>query len=159
MHYYNREGEFLNIGSFCSIADEVHFFTGGNHNYKNLMSYPFKNILSRNAIQEATTKGAIVIEDDVWIGYGTIILSGVKIGKGAVIGAGSVVAKDVPPYAVYAGNKVIKYRFGEEIIDRLLNIDFNKISEERLKNLYKYLYLEVTNNNIDEIIREVMKEK
>lgn len=60
----------------------------------------------------------IVIEDDVWIGAGSIILKGVTVGEGSVIGAGSVVTKDVPPYAVVAGNpaKVIKYRFSEEEI-------------------------------------------
>jgi len=59
-----------------------------------------------------TTKNYIVIEDDVWVGCGSIILAGVKIGKGAVIGAGSVVTKDVPEYAVVTGNpaRVIKER-------------------------------------------------
>lgn len=50
----------------------------------------------------------IVVEDDVWIGYDALILPGVTIGRGAVIGARSVVTKDVPPYCVYAGTKVVK---------------------------------------------------
>ena len=53
----------------------------------------------------------IVIEDDVWIGFGVLIMSGVKVGKGSVIGARSIVTKDVPPYSIFVGNKVIKKRF------------------------------------------------
>ena len=68
IHSFLNENEYLRIGSFCSIADDVHFFTGGNHRYNCMMTYPFKNKLSKNKIYEATTKGPIVIEDDVWIG-------------------------------------------------------------------------------------------
>lgn len=57
-------------------------------------------------------KEPIIIEDDVWIGAGAIILKGVKIGTGAVIGAGSLVTKNIPPYAIALGSpaKVVKYR-------------------------------------------------
>ena len=70
-----------------------------------------------------TTKGNVIIKNDVWIGMNSIILSGVTIGNGAVIAAGSVVTKDIPDYAVAAGNpaRVIKYRFTQETIDLLLN--------------------------------------
>lgn len=68
---------------------------------------------------------AVVIEDDVWIGFGAIILSGVRIGRGAIVAAGAVVKTDVPPYAIVAGNPaaVVKYRFDVEQIalhDRFL---------------------------------------
>jgi acetyltransferase-like isoleucine patch superfamily enzyme len=61
-------------------------------------------------------KGNIIIQNDVWIGAKSTIMSGVKISNGSVVGAGSVVTKDVPPYAIVAGNpaKVVKYRFTEE---------------------------------------------
>lgn len=70
---------------------------------------------------EATSKGDIVVKDDVWIGYGSIILSGVHIGQGAVIAAGSVVSHDVPPYAIVGGvpARLIKYRFSEEMTKKL----------------------------------------
>lgn len=60
----------------------------------------------------------IVVEDDVWIGYGAIVFTGVKIYRGAIVAAGSVVTKDVPPYAIVAGNpaKVVGQRFSEEEI-------------------------------------------
>ena len=68
-----------------------------------------------DGIDEATSKGDIIVQDDVWIGYGATILSGLTIGQGAVIAAGSVVTKDVTPYSVVAGvpARVIKYHFGE----------------------------------------------
>lgn len=58
----------------------------------------------------------IVIEDDVWIGYGSVVFTGVRIGRGAIVAAGSIVTKDVPPYAIVAGNpaKIKGYRFTEE---------------------------------------------
>ena len=156
VHCYNRDEEELKIGCYCSIADNVHFFTGGNHDYKNIMSYPFKNVISKNKIQEATTKGPIIIEDDVWIGYGCIILSGVKIGKGAVIAAGSIVSKDIPPYAIYIGNEVVKYRFNKKIIDKLVNLNFENLSGEYIRNnLDDKFYVHLTEDNIDEIIKEV----
>lgn len=103
VHYYGTEYESLVIGGFCSIAPDVHFFLAGGHDYNHIMTYPFKNKVNHGRFNESTSKGPIVIDDDVWIGYGATILSGVHIGQGAVIGAGSVVAKDIPPYAIYAG--------------------------------------------------------
>lgn len=60
----------------------------------------------------------VVIEDGVWVGCNVVILKGVTVGRGSVVGAGAVVTKDVPPYAVVGGNpaKLIKYRFTEEQI-------------------------------------------
>lgn len=62
----------------------------------------------------------IVIEDDVWIGYGAIVLSGVRVGRGAVVAAGSVVVEDVRPYAIVAGvpAKAVGVRFSEDEIAR-----------------------------------------
>ena len=62
----------------------------------------------------------IVLEDDVWIGYGSILLSGVRIGRGSIVAAGSLVTKDVPKYSIVGGNpaKVIKMRFTEEQIKK-----------------------------------------
>ena len=68
-----------------------------------------------------SSKGDIVVGNDVWIGYQSCILSGVTIGNGAIIGARSVITKDVPPYAIVAGNpaKFVRYRFPQETIDKL----------------------------------------
>ena len=130
--FWNNQ-EQLRIGHYCSIAEGVLFLTGGNHTMDTLSSYPFNHYYDTGISHIAPSKGAIVVEDDVWIGLNSIILSGVTIGQGAVIGAGSVVAKDVPPYAVYVGNKVVKYRFSEEIIEKLLMFDFSKLTSNEIK--------------------------
>lgn len=121
---FGNPNEKLDIGCYCSIAGDVKFILGGEHDYKKVSTYPvgaFKN--NKNYI--VRTKGKIVISDDVWIGYGAIILSGVNIGKGAVIAAGTIVSSDIPPYAVYSNHGIIKYRFSESIINKLLAIDYS----------------------------------
>lgn len=116
----------LTVGSYTSIAAGVKVFLGGEHRIDWVTTYPF-NILWESAnhyIGHPKTKGSVVIGNDVWIAADAVILSGVKIGDGAVIGARAVVAHDVPPYAVVVGNpgKVIKYRFDEEVVKKLLEI-------------------------------------
>lgn len=143
VHMYGNEKEELHIGHFCSIGGNVMFILGGNHPYKNLSTYPIKNKIINKGFVEASTKGKITIGSDVWIGERSIILSGVSIGQGAVIGAGSIVSKDIPPYAVYIGNQVVKYRFSDELIKKLLQIDFGKITKEFLENNIDAFYQEV----------------
>lgn len=93
-------------------------------------TFPFK-VKFLNYEVEALTKGPIIVKDDVWIGFGSFVLSGVTIGQGAVVAAGSVVTKDVPPYAIVGGNpaRVIRYRFSNEQVDTLKRIDFSEIDE------------------------------
>lgn len=155
IHCYGNSNEQLIIGNYCSIADNVNFLLGGNHFYKYLTTYPFKNKLSYNNECEAISKGPIIVEDDVWIGNGVIILSGVKIHKGAIIAAGSIVSKDVPPYAIYIGNKVKKYRFNEKIIKKLIKIDYSKFELEDFRNKINLLYTEINEENVDKIIERI----
>lgn len=116
----------LIIGKFCSIAENVTIFLGGNHRVDWLSTYPFNNIFpaARNILGHPATKGNVIIGNDVWIGYGSTIMSGVRIGDGAVIGAYSVVTKDVNSYEIVAGNpaKVVKKRFDDIIISQLVEI-------------------------------------
>ena len=115
------EGADLKIGNYCSIAKGVIIYLGGNHNVDWITTYPFPEIFVENV---ASSKGDVIIGNDVWIGRNATILSGVKIGDGAIVGANSVVTKDVSPYSVVAGNpaKHLKYRFTEEVITELLRI-------------------------------------
>lgn len=94
-----------------------------------LSTYPFQAKCIGNV--KASVKGSIVIEDDVWIGYGATILSGVTLGRGCVVGARALVCKDVPPYAIVAGipAKIIKYRFDEDVRNELLEFDYDAIDE------------------------------
>ena len=89
---YNKTNK-LKIGRFCSIAQNVMFILSADHYTGHISSYPFK-VKIMEADQEGISKGDIVVEDDVWIGYGATIMSGVHIGQGAVIAAGAVVTKD-----------------------------------------------------------------
>lgn len=156
VHCYGNNKEKLIIGNYCSISDDVHFILGGNHRYDLLSSYPIKNKLI-NGECEAYTKGPIIIEDDVWIGYGCKILSGVTIGRGAVIGAGSIVTKDVPPYSIYAGNEIKKFRFSKDIIEELKKIDYKMINIDEITKKINLFYTKIDRDNIKQIVKEVNK--
>lgn len=104
-----------------------------------------------------TTENDIIIEDDVWIGYGTTILAGVHIGTGCIIGAGSIVAKNLPPYSVYAGNKIIKKRFSDEIIDQLKAINWNLIKHKYDDTYAEFVDVGVNEENVQEIIKAFSK--
>jgi len=134
----------VRIGKFCSIAAGVKCYLGGNHNVKAVSTYPFPNLkaawpAAANVTtinrQDAYSKGNITIGNDVWIAHGAIIFSGVTIGDGAVIGSHSIVTKDVPPYAVAAGNpaRVRKMRFTELQIAALLEIHWWDWPEKKIQ--------------------------
>lgn len=128
--YYDNEK--LEIGHFCSIANNVKFFLAGDHFMERPMTFPVKGFLTGQVGGDGYSKGPILVGSDVWFGSEAYILSGVRIGQGAVVGARSVVAKDVPPYAVVVGNpiRIIGYRFSEEIISELMKIDFSKLTKK-----------------------------
>ncbi|WP_264174528.1 CatB-related O-acetyltransferase [Clostridium algoriphilum] len=147
---YGNPDEKLTIGSYCSIGGEVKFVLGGEHSYKALSTYPFKKHVC--GLKENTlTKGPIVLKDDVWIGERCLILSGVTIGQGVVVAAGSIVVKDIPPYAIYADGRIIKYRFSEDIIKRLMKFNFEYLSEETIKNNIDFLYTNLDIQMLDNI--------
>lgn len=138
LHYSGGKNEQIRIGAFCSISGNCNFLLGGEHPYNFLSTYPYEyRLFGRN--NNVITKGPIVVEDDVWIGDGCWIMSGVHIGKGAIVGTGAIVTKDVPSYAIVAGNpaKIIKYRFSEEIIAELMKVDISslKINDETIDTL------------------------
>lgn len=146
---FGNAEERLKIGNLVSIGGNVLFLLGGNHRYDCLTTFPIKvKILGERS--EATTKGPILIEDDVWIGNNSIILSGITIGKGAIIAAGSVVTKNVSPYSIVGGNpaRFIKYRFSEEVIKKLLKIDLSKIDREFIGENRELLYERISEENI-----------
>lgn len=134
----------LFIGNYCSIAPNVSFMLSADHHTNYISSYPFRvKVLGKDL--EGVSKGDIIVDDDVWIGYGAIIMSGVHIGQGAVVAAGAVVTKDVPPYAIVGGvpAKVIKYRFKSEMIEELLKVDYSKLTKEEIEKHIDELYVEL----------------
>lgn len=134
----------LIIGSYCSIAPNVRFLLAGEHQIKSISTYPFKKIIFGMG-NEAGSKGNIIIKDDVWIGEGAIICSGVTIEQGAIVAAGSVVTKNVEPYAIVGGNPAhfIKWRFDEECRKCLSEIDiielFDTFTKEDIPMIYEDL--------------------
>ena len=138
----------INIGKFCSIAPGCYFQTY-NHRSDQLSSfYMNKNIFSTNGSgniwrygsneSDSISKGNIDIENDVWIGTNATILTGVRIGNGAIVGANSLVNKDVPPYAIVGGVPavVIGFRFSKEEINNLLEIEWWNWSVDRILELH-----------------------
>ena len=137
----------LKIGKFVSIAQNVAFMLDAEHYTDHMSTYPFKVKMLKECSCEAFSKGDIIIDDDVWIGYGAIIMSGVHIGQGAIIAAGSVVTKNVPAYAIVGGvpAKIIKYRFNEDIRNKLETIDFSMFNEEYIRRNVENLYRRIQN--------------
>ena len=124
LYHFDFIGDKLVIGSFCAIGSGVRFImNGANHQIDGISTYPFAIFTHgwEEAGLAAGPRGDTVVGNDVWIGYGALILPGRRIGDGAVVGAGSVVTRDVPPYAIVGGNpaRVIRQRFGDADVARL----------------------------------------
>jgi acetyltransferase-like isoleucine patch superfamily enzyme len=118
----------LRIGKYVSIAEGVRIALG-NHRTDAVTTYPFAALnrwwpSAPTGTQDHATRGDVVIGNDVWIAAGAFIGSGVTIGDGAVIGAMAVITRDVPPYAIMAGNpaRCVRHRFAEATIRDLLEL-------------------------------------
>ncbi|MEY4750081.1 MAG: hypothetical protein RIQ60_2295 [Pseudomonadota bacterium] len=118
----NRIGKYTDIGRYCSFAPTAYVFNA-NHGITYISSHPYLYNPSLGIVgEEKIERRQCKIEDDVWVGHAAIILPSVKVvGRGAIIAAGAVVTKDVPPYAIVAGNpaKVIRHRFDEITISKI----------------------------------------
>ena len=121
--------ERLVIGRYCAIASGVRFImAGANHADLGPSTFPFGIFgaswaeRTMDLVMGAPSRGDTVVGNDVWLGYQALVLPGVTIGHGAVVAAASVVASDVPPYAIVGGNpaRVIRSRYEEEDVERLL---------------------------------------
>ena len=133
----------IHLGKYTSISQRVKIILDMSHDHNSLYQGIIAELSSHNQwvdkngqiMKRTVEKGQVLIGNDVWIGMDVTILGGVRIGNGAVIAAGSVVVKDVPPYAIVGGNpaKIISYRFTEDVIEKLQRIawwnwDSNTIS-------------------------------
>lgn len=128
-YHYDHMGDCLRIGRFCAIAYGVQFImNGANHALDGVSTYPFSIFGNgwEDPDQDWTkgSRGDIIVGNDVWIGRGATIMPGVAIGDGAIVGTGAVVTRNVPAYAIVAGNpaNVLKMRFPEDVIAQLLDI-------------------------------------
>lgn len=130
----------LVIGKFCAIAAETKFIMTGDHKLDGFSTYPFpifgQGWEDAYNISDLPVKGDIIVGNDVWFGYDSLIMNGVTIGNGAIIATRAVVVKDVPAYSIVAGNpaRVVKMRFDDKTIERLQKIawwdwDIEKITK------------------------------
>lgn len=137
----------LSVGNYCSIGPDVLFLCKVDHPLVYPSTYPFKTLLwdTKTSNQDAVTKGHIILGNDVWIGARAIILSGVTIGTGAVVAAGSVVTKDVAAYTVVGGNpaRPIRKRFSDSQIEGLLQSRWWEMPQDELKAYKDLLYGDV----------------
>ena len=141
LYHYSFSRDRLIIGKFCALARGIKFImNGANHKISGFSTYPFyifgkgwEKVTPEK--EELPFKGDTIVGNDVWIGYESVIMPGVKVGDGAIIAAKSVVVNDVPPYTIVGGNpaRIIRQRFNDQIIEKLLEIawwnwDITKIS-------------------------------
>lgn len=145
-HHYPAIGDRLIIGRFTALATGVQFvMNGANHPMNGLSTYPFdifgggwEEGYDSTAAAIAESKGDIVVGNDVWIGGEAMILPGVTIGDGAIVGTRAVVARDVRPYAIVAGNpaRETRRRFDDATVAALLDIAWwNWPAEKITRNL------------------------
>ncbi|WP_330179037.1 CatB-related O-acetyltransferase [Nocardia sp. NBC_01503] len=130
---YDYRPDRLIIGRYCALASGVRFLmSGANHRMDGVSTFPFAIFDGDWAaathdlinLEAMPGKGDTVVGNDVWLGYGAIVLPGIRIGHGAIVAAGSVVSADIPDYGVVAGNpaRLIRRRFTDEEIALLLRL-------------------------------------
>ena len=144
----------IEIGSYCSIAPNVNFIIN-QHNYRFFSSWPWQVYEFDERYYDWERKTNIVVEDDVWIGQGATILGGAILRQGCVIGANAIVSKEIPPYAIYGGGKIIKYRFSPDICEKLDRIDYSKFDEAVTEKIRGWHRVEINEENIDEFMKVV----
>lgn len=127
---WNRKDTTIETGAYCSFGTDIKFVIDGNHKIDAFSTYPFRRVFPTFP-HLAYGKEIPKIGNDVWIGNGATIYSGVDIGDGAIIAGQSVVTKSVPPHAVVSGNpaRIVKYRFSDEIIQDLLRLKWWELPE------------------------------
>lgn len=149
--YFNR----IEIGSFCSIASNV-IIQEDYHRYDKVTTYFMKDRFFKDEsldFIENCSKGDIIIKDDVWIGSNSVVLSGVTIGRGCIIGAGSIVSKSIPPYSIAFGSPaiVVKKRFDQDVIDSLEKLKWWEWDDAKIKRNKLFFMDKLTMKSFDNI--------
>ena len=159
-NFYPWSRDKLMIGKFCQIASGVEFMMNdANHQMSAVSTFPFYTLegwdMKPPAPSDMRFKGDTVIENDVWIGQNAVILPGVHIGDGAIIGANSIVARDVEPYTIVAGNpaRVIRKRFDDEMITLMERFKWWDMDIDTINSLIPLL----TSSDLESVRAELKK--
>jgi acetyltransferase-like isoleucine patch superfamily enzyme len=137
-----RPDDFVQIGAFCSLSPRVVIVASGEHYTDRVSTFPFEAMLSRHGNDRDVRPGSVIIENDVWVGTGAIIMSGARLRNGCVVGAGAVVRGEVAPYAVVGGvpARVLRNRFDEATREKMLEIAWwtwpDEVIRERQEDFY-----------------------
>ncbi len=155
IYSYRGSEVHVTIGSFCSIAPDVQIINGGIHPASWVSLFPFRirwNLEGAFEDGMPQTRGDIVIGSDVWLGTGAMVLSGVKIGDGAIIAARAVVTRDVEPYAIVAGCPARRqeFRFSPEVIKQLMEIRWWEWDDARIREAVPLL----SSPNLDRFLQK-----
>lgn len=148
---YASPDEKLSIGNYVSIASDSLFLLGTNHQTDTITTYPLHSKLIGRTPLDALSRGPIIVEDEAWIGSNAIVMSGVRIGKGAIVAAGAIVTKDIPPYAIVGGNpaKIIRYKFSEDIVEELMSLKLIDVPVDWFKSNISLMYTKI--ESVDDI--------
>jgi len=130
------------FGNFCSISTGVLIIADVHHSADRVSTYPIASRLGGADREPPVPQSAVTIGNDVWIERRAIIHPGITIGDGAVVVAGSVVNRDVPPYAIVEGNPatIVRYRFPPDVIEKLLAIRWWDWSDEKILSEQSWFY-------------------
>lgn len=152
---YTKVGKFANIAAFARVNPGNHpTWRASLHHFMYRSSSYFEGEADEDEFFEWRRENLCSLGSDTWLGNGALVLPGRVVGTGAVVGAGAIVTKDVPCYAIVAGNpaRVIKMRFPDPVIERLLALNWWDWSHEVLRvalpdfrNLHVEAFLEKYN--------------
>lgn len=148
LYHFDFLGDRLVIGRFCAIAAGARFImNGSNHFMAGFTTYPFTIFgdgwdTALPKLPDFPFKGDTIVGNDVWLGYESLIMPGVRISDGAVVAARSVVTKHVPPYSIVAGNpaRVVRTRFADEVVTLLLRLAWWNWPAEKITRHIPDLY-------------------
>jgi acetyltransferase-like isoleucine patch superfamily enzyme len=165
--YHWGDATRLHIGSFCSIASDVRVLLGGNHRLDWSTTFPFGHVETtrfpagsvNGTSGHPESRGDVVIENDVWIGHGCLLLSGSRLADGSVLAAGTVLAGETEPFGVYAGNpaRLIRKRFSDAVISELLDIRWWEFEDATVNEIVPLLQSQPT-PEILQMIRKTVSE-
>ena len=150
------------IGAFCAIGGRLVVRSSNHyHNFLNMQDWAQQFVLKSNIKVGGKSEGSVEIGNAVWIGDSVIILPDVEIGDGAVIGAGSVVTKSIPPFSIAVGNpaQVIKMRFSKEIIEIICQIRWWEWDLKTIQKRRELFEIDLNNSSPNDLLKIIDKYK